>query len=65
MKKETLYIIKNLNTGHYYCESKNNFTTNKKYAKTFSKGNADAKQKELKEIFDCEVEELENEQLSD
>lgn len=55
--KEPRYVIKNTETGHYYCESKYNFCTNKKYAKQFSLAEANAKIIELKEIFNCEVEE--------
>ena len=55
MKKEQRYVIKNLETGHYYCESKYNFCTNKKYAKQFSLAEANAKITELVEIFNCEI----------
>lgn len=56
MKQAPLFVIKNIHTGHFFCESKYNWCTNKKYAKTFSGQDAAVKQKELKEFFDCEVE---------
>jgi len=56
MKTETKYVIKNIETGHYYCESKYNFCINKKYAETFNQSDVDVKLKELKDFFNCEKE---------
>ena len=61
MEKEPRYIIKNIHTGHFFCESKYNWCTDKKYAKTFGLKEANAKVNELKEFFDCEVEEYKEE----
>ena len=55
MKADPHYVIKNVHTGHFFCESKHNFCTNIKYAKTFTHKEAVIKQKELKEIFECEI----------
>jgi hypothetical protein len=55
-KKEELYVIKNLETKHFYCESKYNFCTNKKYAKVFTAEEVNIKLKDLKQYFNCEKE---------
>lgn len=55
MKKEPKYIIRNLGTGHFYCEGKYNFCTNQKYAREFTLAEANLKAKELREFFNCEI----------
>ena len=65
MKKEPKFIIRNLGTGHYYCEGKYNFCTNSKFAKQFSKPEADLKSTELKEYFNLTICPAEGKEESD